>query len=144
MAVGQYYLDGIPDSDVKADPARARKMFWHAATYFGDPEAQYRLAKLILDSGNPHDAVQAARWLKLAANKDQHSAQALLGEMLIKGEIIPRQSARGLMYLILAQEGAPDEAWINNLYKQGVAKATNDDLTAAKIYLEQWVRGLRD
>jgi TPR repeat protein len=144
VAIGQYYLDGIPDSDVKPDPSRARRMFWRAATYYGDPEAQYRLGRLMLNENGSHDAVQAARWLKLAANKDQHGAQALLGEMLIKGEVVPRQAARGLMYLILAREGAPDEVWIDKLYQQGVAKATNDDRAAARIYLEQWVRGLRD
>jgi uncharacterized protein len=145
VAVGQYYLDGIPNSDVKPDPARARRMFWHAATYFGDPEAQYRLGRLMLSgNGGSHDPVQAARWLKLAANKDQHSAQALLGDMLIKGETVPRQTARGLMYLILAREGAPEDAGIDTLYQQALAQATIDDRAAARIYLEQWVRGLRD
>jgi TPR repeat protein len=145
VAVGQYYLDGIPDSDVKADPARARRMFFYAATYFGDPEAQYLLGRLFLDgNGGTRDPVQAARWLKLAANKDQHPAQALLGDMLVKGQLVPRQVARGLMYLILARDAAPDEPWINALYQQALAKASDDDRSAARIYLQQWVRGLRD
>jgi TPR repeat protein len=145
VAVGQYYLDGIPDSDVQADPARARRMFFYAATYFGDPEAQYLLGRLFLDgSGGQRDAVQAARWLKLAANKDQHPAQALLGDILVKGDLVPRQVPRGLMYLILARQGAPEEPWINALYEDALAKAREDDRAAARIYLQQWVRGIRD
>jgi len=145
VAVGQYYLDGIPDSDIKADPARARRMFFYAATYFGDPDAQYLLGRQFLDgSGGTRDAVQAARWLKLAANKDQHPAQALLGDILVKGDGVPRQVARGLMYLILARDAAPDEPWINGLYQQALAAANDDDRSAAKIYLQQWVKGLRD
>ncbi|HEV3184919.1 MAG TPA: tetratricopeptide repeat protein, partial [Xanthobacteraceae bacterium] len=73
VAVGRYYLDGIPDSDIKADPARARRMFFYAASNFRDPDAQYLLGRLLLDgSGGAREPVQAARWLKLAANKDQH------------------------------------------------------------------------
>jgi uncharacterized protein len=145
VAVGRYYLDGIPDSDIKADPTRARRMFYLAANYFRDPDAQYMLGRLLLEgSGGARDPVQAARWLKLAANKDQHAAQALLGEMLIKGELVPRQVARGLMYLILARDALPEEPGINTAYHQALAEASEHDRDTAKIYLKQWLRGLRD
>jgi len=145
VTVGRYYLDGIPDSDIKADPARARRMFFYAASNFRDPDAQYLLGRLLLEgSGGAREPVQAARWLKLAANKDQHAAQALLGEMLVKGEVVPRQVARGLMYLILARDAAPEDASISAVYQQALAQATADDRSAAKIYLQQWVSGVRD
>src|SRR5262245_16950378 len=38
VALGRYYLDGIPDSKVRPDPARARELFSYAASYFGDPD----------------------------------------------------------------------------------------------------------
>jgi TPR repeat protein len=120
-------------------------MFLHAATYFGDPEAQYRLGRLFLSGdGGARDPVQAARWLKLAARQDHHLAQAVLGDMLVKGEFVPRQVARGLMYLILGREGAPDEPWINALYVEALAKASADERAATRNYLQQWVRGVRD
>lgn len=140
VAVGRYYLDGIPDSDIKADPVRARRMFFYAASNFRDPEAQYMLGRLLLDgSGGVRDPVQAARWLKLAANKDQHAAQALLGDMLVKGELVPRQVARGLMYLILARDASPDDPAVRADYQQALAMATKDDLDAARVYLQEWV-----
>jgi uncharacterized protein len=145
VTVGRYYLDGIPDSDIKADPARARRMFFYAASNFRDPDAQYLLGRLLLDgSGGAREPVQAARWLKLAANKDQHAAQALLGEMLIKGEVVPRHVARGLMYLILARDASPEDGSISAAYQQALAQATTDDRSAARIYLQQWVSGIRD
>jgi TPR repeat protein len=145
VAVGRYYLDGIPDSDIKADPARARRMFFYAASNFRDPDAQYLLGRLLLDgSGGAREPVQAARWLKLAANKDQHAAQALLGEMLVKGELVPRHVARGLMYLILARDASPEDPSISTSYQQALAQATADDRSAARIYLQQWVSGIRD
>ncbi|MBV8751227.1 MAG: sel1 repeat family protein [Hyphomicrobiales bacterium] len=145
VAVGRYYLDGIPDSDIKADPARARRMFFYAASNFRDPDAQYLLGRLLLDgSGGARDPVQAARWLKLAANKDQHAAQALLGGMLVKGDLVPRQVARGLMYLILARDASPDDAAVRADYQQALALATKDDLEAARVYLQDWVSAPRD
>ncbi len=44
VAVGVYCLNGIPNSDVRADPERAHELFQYAATIFGDPNAQYNLA----------------------------------------------------------------------------------------------------
>ena len=87
VQLGHYYLDGIPKSQVKADPDRAREMYTYAASYFGDADAQYSLARLYLDGvGTPKDPRQAVRWLSLAANKGQYRAQALLGHLFFKGE----------------------------------------------------------
>jgi exopolysaccharide production negative regulator len=146
VALGHYYLDGIPDSAVKADPVRAHEMFSYAASYFGDPDAQYYLARLYLDGkGAPRDARQAARWLSLAANKGQHQAQALLGRMLFKGEAVPRQIARGLMWLTLARDSATvDEKWIAELYDSAFRQATDDERATALVMLERWIKGRRD
>jgi TPR repeat protein len=146
IALGQYYLDGIPNSQVKSDPARAREMFSYAASYFGNADAQYHLARIYLDGrGVARDPRQAARWLALAANKGQHQAQARLGSMLFKGDAIPRQAARGLMWLTLARDSAgSDEKWINELYDAAFKQAANDERALALVYLEQWLKTRRD
>src|SRR5215472_3096601 len=46
VALGHYYLTGIPNSKITPDRARARDMFGYAATYFGDADAQYELGRL--------------------------------------------------------------------------------------------------
>jgi len=146
VALGHYYLDGIPNTPVKADPMRAQEMFSYAASYFGDPDAQYYLARLYLDGkGVPRDARQAARWLSLSANKGQHQAQATLGRMLFRGEYLPRQVARGLMWLTLARDSAlPEEAWITELYDAAFKQASDDERALALVYLERWIKGRRD
>ncbi len=143
VALGRYYLEGIPNTRIKPDPERAREMFSYAASYFGNADAQYALARLYLDGvGTTRDPKYAARWLGLAAQKGQHQAQALLGQMLFNGEYFQRQAARGLMWLMLARDGAtPNETWIYDTYNSAVKRATEDDRAMALKMLEQWVRG---
>jgi exopolysaccharide production negative regulator len=84
VALGRYYLSGIPNSKIASDRARARDMFGYAATYFGDAEAQYELGRLYL-TGTPGDPYQAARWLQLAARKGHCRAEVALGDLLFPG-----------------------------------------------------------
>lgn len=146
VSLGQYYLDGIPDSAIKADPERAREMFAYAASYFGDANAQYHLGRMYLDGrGAAKDPKYAARWLGLAAGKGQPQAQALLGQMLFYGQSLPRQAARGLMWLTLARDSAGTaDASIKEAYAAAVAKASEDDRAMALKMLERWVQGKRD
>ena len=147
VALGRYYLDGIPNSTIKSDAERAREMFSYAASYFGNADAQYDLARLYLKGvGAPRDDVRyGARWLGLAAQKGQHQAQAMLGQMLFIGDQLPRQAARGLMWLTLARDkprrtrpGSP-RATIRRS-----PKASEDDRAMALQMLEHWVQGRRD
>src|SRR5437762_7036507 len=147
VALGRYYLSGIPNSKIKSDPDRAREMFSYAASYFGNADAQYDLARLYLRGvgSSREDFRYGARWLGLAAQKGQHQAQALLGQMLFNGDQLPRQAARGLMWLTLARDSAaPDEIWIKESYNRAIAKASEDDRAMALQMLEHWVQGRKD
>ncbi len=142
VALGQFYLRGIDDADLKADPGRARDLFAYAAAYFGDPDAQYYLARLCLDGGGmAREPLLAARWLGLAANKGQHRAQAVLGFLLFKGREVPRQAAPGLMWLTLARDAAgPDDTWISDAYDAAFSEANEADRAAALQLLERHLR----
>jgi hypothetical protein len=139
VAVGLYSLSGIPDSDIKPDPERALEMFQVAATDFGDPEAQYQLGRMYLEgaAGLIKDNIRAARWLALAAEKGHCGAQALLGHLLFNGEGVPRQRARGLMWLSVAANGAKGakDAWIRELQTKDFNAASEDDREVATTYL---------
>lgn len=68
VALGKYYVDGIPAADVPQDPVRAAHLFRHAASYFGDADAQYALARLYLDgNGVDKNVGLAINWLATAA-----------------------------------------------------------------------------
>jgi len=144
VALGHYYLGGIPDSAIAADPVRARQMFGYAATYFGDADAQYELGRLYLND-RPSDPHQAARWFQLAATKGQCRAEIALGDMLFQGQAVPRQAARGLMWLTLGRDCAgPDESWAKPLYDSAFQRASDDERAMALVYLEDWLKGRRD
>jgi uncharacterized protein len=145
VAIGGYYLTGIPNSEVKPDAVQAREMFWYAASNFGDPDAQYRLGRMYLDGqGTAKDPKQAMRWLFTAASKGQYEAQAVLGAMLFRGQSVPRDAARGLMWLILARDAAtPKETWITDLYNAAVKQATEVERNVALVHVEQWIEQSR-
>jgi uncharacterized protein len=145
VALGHFYLEGIPETPVKPDSGVAHELFYYAASYFQNPDAQYELGRLYLDGiGTPKDGKQAVRWFGLAADKNHRGAQALLGSMLFKGQGVPRQAGKGLAWLTIAKEGAgPGDAWISEAYRNAFAQATQDEQAMAYRFLEDLVRRRR-
>lgn len=131
VELGRYYLTGIPNY-IRPDPVHAYEMFNYAATYFGDPDAQYHLGRMYLNGqGVGKNTKLAVRWLFAAANKGQYEAQAVFGALLFKGQSVDRDAARGLMWLILARDAATsEETWITDLYTAASKQATADELQA--------------
>jgi TPR repeat protein len=129
VKVGEYYAEGLPDAGIPADERRSHKMIIHAATYFGDADAQYRLGELYLDDNElGQNPLQSARWLSLAARKGHAAAQARLGELLFNGrEGLDPQPEEGLMWLLVAQQrvaGTADSEWITTLANGAISVAT--------------------
>jgi TPR repeat protein len=145
VAVGVYCLNGIPNTEVKADPERALEMFQYAATNFGDPDAQYNLARMYMDgaAGLAKNNMRAARWLALAAEKQHRPAQAVLGHLLFEGVGVPRQRPKGLMWLTIAKSAAqgPKDDWMIQLYAEDFAAASDDDRQIAALYLSDRAKG---
>lgn len=134
VALGHYYSSGIPESGIDSDPTRAQIMYTTAATYFGNPEAQFELARMYLDGENPAgDIIQAARMLKLAAATGHAGAEALLGKLLFEGDHLRRDPVRGLTMMMNAQRHATgqDVEWINQIQEEAFAVATEPERRAA-------------
>lgn len=145
VALGVYSLNGIENSAVVADPERALRLFQYAATNFGDANAQYNLARMLLDRASAGtDELKALRWLALAAEKGHVQAEALLGQLLFAGhEGIRPQRGLGLMWLTLARDAAADsdnDKWIIDLYEKAVASANDADRREARTYLEDHMK----
>ena len=82
--LGAFFRKGIPNSDIKPDPSRAREYFWRAA-YFGDSDAQLNLATMFYNGeGGDRDLIQAAKWANLAADKGNPAAKDLLVEIALE------------------------------------------------------------
>ena len=141
VALGHYYNSGIPNSPVEANPSMALKMYTHAAAYFGHPDAQYHLGKLLLEGkGVARDPRRAVQWLNLAANKRHYKAQALLGRILFEGELGRQQRASGLMWLIIANDGPGAKIpWIAESHERAFNKASEKERHEALVLLERWI-----
>ena len=148
VALGRYYLSGIPNSKVKSDPERAREMFSYAASYFGNADAQYDLARMYLKTpdASRDDFRYGARWLGLAAQKGQHQAQALA-----RPDAVQRRpaAAAGRARPDVADAGARQRhvrtrPGSRKATTSAIAKASDDDRAMALQMLEHWVQGKRD
>ena len=143
VAVGVYSLNGLPQVQLKADVSRARELFHFAASTFGDPNAQYNLARIYLDAaGSLRDPRQAAGWLYLAAEKNHTESQALLGNLLFTGQGVQKNRARGLMYLTMAVENAgedPKNRWVAELREKALKAASDGERQAAGDLLVQYI-----
>lgn len=136
VKVGDYYKQGLPDAGIPADAQRSHALLLHAATYFGDADAQYRVGLLYTQEGelgvNP---LQSARWFSLAARKGYCPAQAQLGHLLFNGVAgIEAQPVEGLMWLTIAHErceGTGDAAWVDDMLMNATSLSTPDEQAEA-------------
>lgn len=135
VKIGDYYRDGVPDAGIVQDEERSHALLLHAASYFGDADAQYRVGELYLsDDGLGLNPLQSARWLSLAARKGHAAAQARLGTLLFNGDGIEAQPVEGLMWLTVAHArttGTPDESWVNDLLTRAMSVATAEQRAEA-------------
>jgi uncharacterized protein len=136
VKVGEYYRDGLPGAGIDIDPQRSHALMMHAATYFGDAEAQYQVGLLYLrEDGLGLNPLQSARWLSLAARKGHVAAQATLGDMLFNGtDGLQRQPIEGLMWLEIARSlsaGTVDQAWIADMANAAMSLAPSEQRSAA-------------
>jgi TPR repeat protein len=130
----------VPPASVPESAASSLSALQNAAKV-GNADAQYDLARLYLKNADTSrdDFRYGARWLGLAAQKGQHQAQALLGQMLFDGDQLPRHAARGLMWLTLACECAgPEESWIEESYNRAMASASESDRATALQMLSKY------
>jgi len=130
VALAGYVKRGIPGSPVRANPNVARELYIQAASNFGDPAAQYELGMMLLKGeGGARNPVQAARWFRLAAQKGNVNAQAMLGNMLFQAG----KTVRGLAMLTAAFERCSEKdcEWIRDLQEQAFSVAGEADRRTA-------------
>jgi uncharacterized protein len=143
VALGHYWTSGIPKSPVVANQREAAKAFNHAAQLFAHPEAQYQLARILLDgsAGNQEPRL-ALRWLNLAAAKGHVQAQAVLGRMLFLGESTQRQARKGLMWLEVAREGATasKDGWVLDTHQKAFDASSEEERAAARRQAQRFLK----
>ena len=143
VALGSYYQNGIGDI-LRPDQSRSRQIFAYAASYFGDPDAQYRLGMMLLHGeGGSVDIRQAGRWLRLAALKGHVLAQVALGELLFVGaDGLDAHPADGLKWLLIAGEFAltrEQREQVRPAQERYLALATTDLRARALQMADEWL-----
>ena len=141
LEMARLYKSGVPDADIAPNPGQAFGFLHHAASYFGDPVAQFELARLLLSGdGVTKNARVAAQWLLSASRKGYAPAQALLGDILWRGEAgVKRVAGDGLGLLAIARRHAvgEDKGWIGDLFEAARSKAQPVEILEANAFIVQ-------
>ncbi len=124
-----YYRLGAPEAGVSQNLNEYHRVLLHAATYFGDAEAQYRVGMLYQrEDGLGVSPMLSARWLQSAAHKGHCLGQAQLGNLLFNGmDNYPPREAEGLMWLNEAHltcRGSADQALADELLHRAMSVAS--------------------
>lgn len=144
VSLGEYYREGVRAAGLAANPAQAADLFRHAASYFGNAEAQYALGRLYLEGeGVEKNVGLAINWLATSAKKGHPAAQATLGRLLWRGdEDVRQRSARGLALIMLARANAKtrghEPEWIVDLYRDTIAAADDKTIEEARSLTGEW------
>jgi hypothetical protein len=138
--LAQFHRHGVVEAKIPANPAFAFDLLLHAASYFGDPESQYELAKLLMTGdGVTKNPRAAAQWLLSASRKGHAPSQALLGEMLWRGNGVTRVAGDGLGLLAIARRNASpeDKVWVSKMFETARAEALPIEILEANAFIVQ-------
>lgn len=126
MSLAEYYRKGIPDSPVRTDLSQARQLYFQAASAFGNAEAQFRLAKMLLSGeGGEPNIRQAKKWLNHARKGGHAGAMGIFGNVIFQ----EGQTVRGLAYMTAALDTcAPrDREWLQSMQEQAFSLVNEND-----------------
>ena len=128
-AYAGYWLRGLPEIGLQANPTQAAFFLQQAATFFRNSDAQFELAKLHLTGeGVRQDHKRALNWLAVLTQEGHAGAQAFLAELLWRGKIVPKDEHRALALITVAVENAPshERIWIETIYQSIFCGASTD------------------
>ncbi|MCA0433887.1 MAG: sel1 repeat family protein [Proteobacteria bacterium] len=149
LRLADYTRVGIPTAGLKADPARAARMYLRIAATYGHPAAQLALGQMnILGQGVKKNPQQGLKWLTAAARKRHPGAQAYLGELYWNGTVVQKDHTRALMWYILASQTArpAEDRDIIDRYQE-MLWSSDEDMrleaeARARVYADQYPASL--
>ena len=141
LEMARLYKAGVPEANIDPNSAQAFGLLHHAASYFGDPVAQFELAKLLMSGdGVTKNTRAAAQWLLNASRKGYAPAQALLGDLLWRGgDGVKRVAGDGLGLLAIARQNAlgADQVWVNKMFEAARSAAQPIEILEANAFIVQ-------
>jgi hypothetical protein len=119
IALARYLQDGIKEIDLPANPRRAADYLNHAATFFGDRDAQFELARTYVSSeGSSSEIKLGLHYLSVLTEAGHPAAQAVLADLFWRGRHVQKDDARALALATIAVANAPahERMWIEESY----------------------------
>lgn len=149
VELGRAYMTGVPEAGLPEEPERARGLFEHAASLFGNARAQHYLGLMYArGEGVRPDMSRAVRWLFLAARKEHAPSQAALGDYFWKrgasGSAGTEDRMRGMMWFALASENAKGEdarAIFLGRYKEAMTQLDEAERERVRSLVAGWNAG---
>jgi hypothetical protein len=141
--LARYLKRGIKTIGVEPDPGRAIDYLHHAATFFGDKDAQFELAKVYLSGeGTTEDVKRGMHYLSVLTNEGHPGAQALLADLLWRGRHVKKDERRALALITMAVENAPEHEriWIEDIYQNIFCGSTQGTRKQADGIVAMWKR----
>ncbi len=120
IALAGYLRRGLPEIGRTANAHRAAEYLRHAATIFGDEDAQFELAKMQLKGeGVEAEPALAKHWLAVLSQKGHVGAQAFLADLYWRGKHMESDPVRALALITIAAANAPpgERVWIEDIYQ---------------------------
>jgi len=120
LTFGEYLNRGVPELKLQPDPKMALPYIEHAAKFFGNRDAKFLYAKMLLSGdGGRKDLGLALHFLSTLVQDGHAPAQAFLAELYWRGQYVPKDPARALALAELAVKGAAptDYLWIDEIYQ---------------------------
>ncbi len=140
-ALAGYLRDGVTEIRLRPDPERAIDYLHHAATFFGDKDAQFELAKVYLGGlGTPEDVKRGLHYLSVLTEESYPGAQAYLADLLWRGRYVKKDERRALALIRMAVENAPDHEriWIEDIYQNIYCGASQGTRQQADGIVARW------
>jgi len=139
--IAYYIRHGVAEAGLKADPARAARVYLRLASTYGHPEATYALGVMNMKGeGMKKNPQQGLKWLTAAARKRHPGAQAYLGDLYWKGNAVKQDQVRALMWYALAAEKAnpSEDQNIIERYNEINSELEEDERLEAQARARVW------
>jgi uncharacterized protein len=140
-ALAGYLRTGVKEIGVMPEPERAVDYLHHAATFFGDKDAQFELAKVYLGGGgSSEDIKRGMHYLSVLTEIGYPGAQAYLADLLWRGRFVKKDERRALALITMAAESAPahERIWIEDIYQNIFCGSTQGARSQADGMVAKW------
>ncbi len=141
LSFGEYLNRGVPELKMAANPPMALRYIEHAAKFFGNRDAQFALAKMLISGeGGRKDPALALHFLSTLVQGGHAGAQAFLADQYWRGTIVAKDETRALALAELAVKGAAptDYLWIDEIYQNIYCGMNEPRRSEARPLVQRW------